>query len=115
MCDDELYSRVVMALNFECLFFFSISKSFVVLGLDLCASEPCQNDGSCYNVRGGEGYICKCGSIGEGQNCTTETGTNFRVDSYFAKVKFSFVLPWGKLLYILTCYNYDIISSCFFW
>ena len=46
-----------------------LKSVFYTLALDLCVSNPCENDGTCVNGVGA--YTCRCATGFTGANCET--------------------------------------------
>ena len=44
--------------------------------IDKCNPNPCQHEGTCDEVIGGLGYVCKCPSGYNGQDCERKTLLN---------------------------------------
>ena len=75
-------------------------KSFVMILVNPCTNNPCQNGGVC-TVTGDDSYSCKCADGYYGQTCEKGTSTiNMIVlDFFFADRGYEFANHNGLLLY----------------
>ena len=60
----SLFNRLV--------FFVSLWKLFIFVDINECESNPCENGGTCTDMK--DGYMCECESGFTGSDC--KTGNN---------------------------------------
>ena len=63
---------MISGINFLSVYFQRCTKAWTGQrcdqNVDLCASRPCKNRGSCYEINGD--YLCSCEGGWTGKNCT---------------------------------------------
>ena len=70
---DMLLSCIIMPVVYYG--YISFCMHFLFTEILACASNPCQNDATCFDNNGGSGYVCLCPAGFEGTTC--ENGTYY--------------------------------------